>query len=108
MNTKMGGAPPNIAKAQTLEVTYGKRKWIIVSEGQLAYQRSLYKDLKMCDLAVNRIDVTDEQLNKMVDDWVRDECPYQTLDYVLGLMTPQERDLWKANYRFKGIGRPKS
>jgi hypothetical protein len=107
MNDRLANTPSHPCKSQTLEVLYNGRSYIICNEGQINYQRMLAKEMTLCDMSVAGIDVTDEQVNEIVEKWMIEKCQYATLDYVLGLMTPAEREIWKANYRFSGVSRPK-
>ncbi len=107
MNGRLAGIPANVSKAQTLEVIFRGRSYIIVNEGQMEYQKMQAREIILCDLSVNKIDATEEVVDKMLSDWLANECPYATLEHVLGMMTDAEREQWKANYRFSGISRPK-
>ena len=65
----------------------------------MVYIRQTSLDQVQFDAYETRKTYNDEELKQAVEDKVAN-CGYATLDYVLGLMTPDERKDWEAKYRF--------
>lgn len=103
MHEKVANIPTAPTKRQTLVVSYKNRDYIICSEGQMNYVKIQARELLLCTLAEQQQTLDEEQFAVKIDEWLRDECRYATLDYVLGLMTEKERQAWKDNYRFSAV-----
>lgn len=98
-------SPTYPVKNQETSITYGGKTYAICSDQQIDYIKLQARDQVMFDAFEKQIEMTEEEINKKVQ-LVVENCGYATLDYVLGLMTPQEREDWKVRYRFTPITRP--
>jgi large subunit ribosomal protein L11 len=48
--------------------------------------------------------ITEKQVEEIARKWEQ-ECGYATLKSVMGMMTPEQREKWRDQYRFSGVNR---
>ncbi len=93
---KTGGSP---VKNQLTSIEYKGKVYLICSEDQLRYIQQTAAAQAEFDAYESQKNLTTEELKAVVEKKVADSG-FATLNYVLGLMNPDEKKEWQNKYRF--------
>lgn len=106
MNTKTTPAGDFPVKNQELSIQYGSKVYSICSKEQMAYIVMKSKEIVAAKAYESGEKLTQQEFEARIDAEVKNSG-FATLDEVLAMMTPKERQAWQDNYRFAPITRQK-
>jgi hypothetical protein len=96
--------PPSPIKNEDQSITVRGKTYAIVSNGQYIYIRDRTLEDVYAKAAEKQETLTQEDAKDRLAKRM-DECGFATLSIVLAKMTPDERERWKAQYRFCHVTR---
>jgi hypothetical protein len=89
-------------KNQELSISYKGKIYGICSPEQMAYLIMIARDRLMIEASQQGKALTEEELKIKLTEYEAN-CGHATLESVLGKMTPDEIEQWKASYRFAPV-----
>lgn len=93
-------------KNQEIHVTLANGKgYTICSKGQYMALKANKRIALSVDASLAGQTLSEEELDRKLEDWLDKECPFAPVDVILSKMTPAQAEQWKAQYRFGGITR---
>lgn len=95
---------PYPAKNEDLSITVRGKTYAVVSDAQLRYIREKALETILARAAEKQENLTMEEGRVRAAKYA-DSCGFATLDLVLAKMTSDERERWKAQYRFSCVTR---
>lgn len=103
MNTSHSNFKPDV-KGMTLTVTLHGKQYVACDKQQMHAIMQMGKQRVALEAAENNETLTPEEEAKRLEAW-QENCGFATVEWLLSKMSPQERERWKASYRFSGIHR---
>jgi hypothetical protein len=94
--------PAGQIKNADLAITVGDRTYAICGKGQMAFLRGKAREQIIEWAMDNGERVTEDLISSKLAEWEKNSR-FATLENVLAMLTPSEREAWKSKYRFAGV-----